>query len=70
MLGVLPLTSSLLAGYGMATGRKRSWMHMLGFVVIMAGTVYVILELEFPRLGFVRLDAIDHVLVEVRESMK
>lgn len=70
MLGVLPLASSLLAGYGMATGKKRSWMHMLGFVVIMAGTVHVILELEFPRLGFVGLDSIDHVLVELRESMK
>jgi hypothetical protein len=45
-------------------------MRMLGFVVIMAGTVYVILELEFPRLGFIRLDAIDHVLVELRERMQ
>jgi hypothetical protein len=70
MLGVLPLASSLLAGYGMATGKKRSWMHMLGFVVIMAGTVYVILEIEFPRLGFIRLDAIDHVLGELRERMQ
>jgi hypothetical protein len=70
MLGVLPLANSLLAGYGMATGKKRSWMHVLGFVMVMAGTVYVILELEFPRQGFIRLDTIDHVLVELRERMQ
>jgi hypothetical protein len=27
-------------------------------------------ELEFPRLGFNRLDAIDHVLVEARDRMQ
>ena len=43
---------------------------MLGFAVIMAGTVFVILELEFPRLGFVGLDSLDHALVDVRDSLK
>jgi hypothetical protein len=42
---------------------------MVGFAVIMAGTVFVILELEFPRLDFVGFDAIDHALVEVRDSL-
>jgi hypothetical protein len=32
--------------------------------------VYVILEIEYPRLGLVRLDAIDHLLVDVRARMK
>lgn len=70
MLAILPLTGSLLAGYSTATGKRRSWTHMVGFAVIMAGTVFVILELEFPRLGFVGFDAIDHALVEVRDSLK
>jgi hypothetical protein len=30
----------------------------------------VILDIEYPRLGFVRLDAIDQVPVNVRASMK
>ena len=33
-------------------------------------TVYVILDLEFPRLGLIRIDATDRVLIELRESMK
>jgi hypothetical protein len=69
LLGVLALTSSMLAGYAMAGGKSRSWIHMLGFALILATTVYVILDLEFPRLGFIRVDSFDQLLVEVRNSM-
>jgi hypothetical protein len=70
MLGILALTSSLLAGYAMAGGKTRSWIHVVGFALIMATTVYVILDLEFPRVGIIRIDAFDEVLVELRQSMK
>jgi len=35
----------------------------------MAVSVYVILDLEFPRLGLIRVDAFDQALVDLRESM-
>lgn len=71
MLCVLALASSLLAGYSMAGGRRSSyWMHMVAFAVIMALTVYVILDLEYPRLGLIRVDAVDQVLVDLQDSMK
>ncbi len=70
ILAALALASSLLAGHGMAGSGRRSWLHMLVFAATMSMTLYVILDLEFPRLGLIRLDAFDHVLVEVRESMK
>jgi hypothetical protein len=70
LLFALGLGCSLLAGYGMAGGRNRSWIHMIGFACVMAVAVYVILDLEYPRLGFIRVDAMDQVLVELRESMK
>lgn len=69
-LGLLVLATSLLAGYGMAESKSRSWMHMLVYALIMAATLYVILDLEYPRFGLIRLDAADHVLVDVRNSMK
>ena len=69
MLGVLALMSSLLAGYAMAGGKWRSWIHILGFALILGSTVYVILDLEFPRIGFIRVDSFDQLLVEVRQSM-
>ena len=69
MLIGLALASALLAGYAMAAGKTRSWLHMVGFAAIMALAVYVILDLEYPRLGFIRVDAFDQALVEVRQSM-
>jgi hypothetical protein len=69
MLGVLALMSSFLAGYAMAGGRGHNWVHSLGFALIVACTVYVILELEFPRIGLIRIDTADHVLIELRQSM-
>lgn len=70
MLVVLMFASSLLAGHRMAEGGRRSWVHMVGFALTMALALYVIVDLEFPRLGFIRLDAYDQLLVDVRESMK
>jgi len=32
--------------------------------------VYVIIDLEYPRLGLIRVDAFDVALVELRSSMK
>jgi hypothetical protein len=70
MLGGLALIGALLAGYGMAGSATRSWLHMLGFATVLAVAVYVILDIEFPRLGLIRVDAFDQALVELRQSMK
>ena len=71
MLFGVALASALLAGYGMAGGKSRNWLHMLGFAAVLAVAVYVILDLEFPRrLGLIRVDAFDQTLVKLRESMK
>jgi hypothetical protein len=32
--------------------------------------VYVILDLEYPRVGWVRIDTADRVLMDLRTSMK
>lgn len=69
MLLVLSLCCSLLAGYGLASAQERSWMHMIGFAAITAIVVPVALDLKFPRLGFIRVDAADRPLIELRKSM-
>jgi len=65
----LALAASLLAGYGMTGSKVRSWFHMLGFALVMAVAVYVILDIEYPRLGLIRVDAFDQALIDLRESM-
>jgi len=70
MLVALALATALLAGYNLSDGRTRKWLPMLGFAAAIAVTIYVILDVEYPRLGFIRVDAIDRVLVELRATMK
>jgi len=70
MLFALALVSSLLAGYGMAAGKSRSWFHMLCFAIVIAVTIYVVLDIEYPRLGLIRVDAFDQALMELRASME
>jgi hypothetical protein len=69
MLIALALASALLAGYQSAGQKDYDWMHKIGFAGVVALTVYVILDIEYPRQGWVRLDAIDQVLVNVRAGM-
>jgi len=70
MLIGLAMAAALLAGYQTAGEKGYDWIHKIGFAAIVAFTVYVILVIEYPRLGFVRLDAIDQVLMSVRAGMK
>ena len=51
MLGALALMSALLAGHGMAGGKQRNWMHIVGFAATVAVTVYVIVDMEYPASG-------------------
>jgi hypothetical protein len=70
MLMALAFAAALFVGYGMAGARTRNWLHVIGFSAVLSLTVYVILDLEFPRLGLVRVNAFDQSLIDLRESMK
>jgi hypothetical protein len=69
MLFGLALVSSVLAGYRMTGGKLQNRLHMLGFAIVTAITVYVILDLEYPRLGLVRVDDFDQAIAAVRADM-
>ena len=68
LLVLLTLVAGLLSGYGTAENPHRSWLHRLAFAGSMAGALFVILDLEYPRLGLIRVDAVDQVLVDLRQS--
>lgn len=69
MLFALAATSSLLAGYAMAESRTRRLTHMICFAAVLSITVYVILDIEFPRLGLIRVDDFDAALIQLRAGM-
>ena len=70
MLLGLALLSSLLAGRSLSANRRRSWLNIAVYSLVVAGSIYVILDFEFPRFGLIRVDAADRLLVELLESMK
>lgn len=70
MLFGLGLGASLLAGFGMAASQTRSLVHMLVFATSLSAALYVITDIEFPRLGLIRVDYFDHFLEEVYANMK
>ena len=69
MLAALILVGALFAGDSMAA-HPHSWLHVLGLAATLAITVYVILDLEYPRLGMFRVSAFDHALRELRQAMR
>jgi amino acid permease len=70
MLLVMALVSAVLVGYQMAAFEKRSWLHIVLFIISITLTCYVILDIEYPRMGLIRVDAVDGVLRDVREGMR
>jgi hypothetical protein len=70
MLFGLGLGGSLLAGFGMAAARSRSWIHMLIFAATLTVTLYAVTDMEYPRLGLIRIENFDHFLVEAHQQMQ
>lgn len=63
------LLSALLAGYAMSAANRRNWLHALIFAGVIAITIFVILDLEYPRIGLIRIGAADRAMIEARQAM-
>lgn len=59
------LASAAYLGYSTA-GERISWPHTLGFVLLTVFVFSVIVDLEYPRLGFLREESFDRALVDLR----
>ena len=69
MLACFGLMASLMTGYNTRTKGLQAWFNISLFAVIVAITLAVILDLEYPRRGLIRVDAIDQTLLDVRSAM-
>ena len=67
---ILALVSGGLAGYGMSSDTRVRRTHSIAFAAVLTATIYVIVDLELPRAGLIRIDAADQLLVDVREWMR
>lgn len=69
LLPALMLIAAVLVGFDLSENKVRQPLHILAFATVMSLTVYVIVDLEFPRFGLIRIDSSDQVLVDLRASM-
>ena len=70
LLFVLAMMSALLAGRRMSRQAALPRMHAVVFAVAVALTMYVILDLEYPRSGFFNPDPTNRMLVETLHGMQ
>ena len=65
----LMLISAVMVGHGMAGRKSHSWTHIVSYVITMVAVIYLIFQLEYPLLGFIRMESVDRVLAELRQRM-
>jgi len=70
MLFGLGLGCSLLAGFGMAASAGPSWMHMVIFAGSLTVALYTVTDMEYPRLGLIRIESFDHFLSDACDQMR
>jgi hypothetical protein len=70
LLIILAMVGSFLAGYSTAKHTMSNSIHILSYVAITALTIYVIIELETPRIGLIRVDKFDQILDEVHDTIQ
>ena len=63
------MLSGLVAGFGMARGH-RNWVSILTYATLITLTMYVMLDMEYPRAGLIRIGAADRALASLRDSIQ
>ena len=70
LLVILSFVAAVLSGTAMSTQPRRNVLQMVLFALAISSTVYVVLDLEYPRAGLINLTAMDQAIVQLRETMK
>jgi hypothetical protein len=69
MIGALACLGAVFSGYGLSGAQAKSWVHRLAFPIVIATVLFVVVDIEYPRHGLIRVDAIDQLMVDLRNSM-
>lgn len=70
MLGLSALSAAMFVGYGIADGQPRNWIYIVGVALTISVATYVIIDLEYPRLGLIRVDPMHRALTDLRATMR
>lgn len=66
MLGLAAL-GGFMIGYDSAENKQNQRIHIASYIVLTAATIFVILNLEFPRIGFIHTGSFDQLILDVRD---
>ena len=70
VLLMLSLVSAFLLGYQASTIRRKSWVHLGLFVGFLAVITYLVLDVEYPRVGAIRIGDMQEFLRERHGAME
>jgi len=70
LLALTVMASSALVGYSESAYGAWDWTSVISFALVIGTAMYVILDYEYPRIGRIRVDPADRVLLQVLENMK
>jgi hypothetical protein len=62
------LLSGLVAGFGMVRG-ARNWLSIFVYAALVTTTLYVMMDMEYPRRGLIRIGAADRAMINLRDSI-
>lgn len=68
LLGVLSLGAAWLTGYGMSRSEQLSKLHVMAFSLLACLALYVIVDIEYPRYGFVTLEMPHRLFSELADQ--
>lgn len=70
VLLLLSLVSAFLLGYQASTFARKSWVHLGLFVIFLAVVSYLIVDLEYPRVGAIRIGDMQDFIRERHRTME
>jgi hypothetical protein len=65
----LALLSSFLAGYNFTINKSTGGIYVLSYSFVITLTIYLIIDMEYPRLGLIRVDSFDQILMDIEKSL-
>src|SRR5262249_38750839 len=69
VLEMLSLACGFLVGYEMGATASTSRPHIVVVTLLLTCMLYVIMDFEYPRLGLIKIDDYDQIIVQVRAQM-
>ena len=65
----LSLVASFLLGYQISMLKKKSWPHIFLFLGFVAFTNYLIIDLEYPKVGWIQIDDSEIMIRNIIENI-